>query len=202
MYTGKPDVSGETIRFNENCAESLLLDTDSHWLAIDRSVGQTKNEKTIIRKLRDILGPYKDYTPLFLVPNFGDEHETHKYVTRLTIGTIRNLKDDKALPKLKDAEIWLYESPWGALDPADINVIIPLDRHAMFAKCQAISMHQSQVTSTQYSDAALTHNRNNAEVLGGLIHGHATEKHDWGDYLEVFSSRVWLLEDYSLKSKK
>lgn len=93
-------------------------------------------------------------------------------------------------------EIWLYESPWSYLDTGDINVIIPLDKHAMFAKCQAISMHQSQDIRTRYSDIARAHSRGNAETLQEMVYGFASSSRKW-NYLEVFSARMWKLLDYS-----
>jgi LmbE family N-acetylglucosaminyl deacetylase len=186
------------IRLNESRAEALLLDTNSHWLDLDVAGNEAKSKEKVVGILRDMLGQTTD-DPIFLVPNFGDQHPTHKDVTKLVLEIIRKqgcVDDEPALTQLSKAEIWLYESPWAALDPAEINVIIPLDKHAMFAKCQAVSMHQSQVVRTEYSDIARTHSRYNAEVLREMIFGFGEVDHRW-DYVEVFSARKWELTDYS-----
>jgi len=180
------------IRFNESLAEKMLLDTNSHWLKLPKKMLEDKKSESVktFGAFLDqtILAPIKkDYTPLFLIPQFGDQHRTHQIVTEFMLKVIREWPSKK----LSGAELWMYESPWGALDTSDINRVIPLDKHAMFAKCQAISMHQSQEVRTQFTDVALARSRYYAETLPeSLIGGYGSGGLEW-DYVEVFSSRDW-----------
>ena len=189
------DMGKGEIRYNERLVEAMLLSVHSHWL----DLSDMKADNRVFEELKLIFKEYDDkWIPLFLVPNFGEQHHTHKGATELILRIIRSLKNRESLPKLKDALVWLYESPWSFLDPADINVIIPLDRHAMFAKCQAISVHQSQENRTQFSDVAWNRSRFLAETLPETVYGFGGSAREW-NYLEVFSARDWDLKDYSLQ---
>jgi len=198
------------IRFNESKAEAMLLDTDSYWLQLDKlkeldkKRGEKEDRKTIVDYLRKIVRTYKSRTPLFLIPQLTDLHPTHKHFAELLLDIFQRLfpaPQEKEKKKEKRVEVWTYETPWSTFDPLniyDINIIIPLDKHAMFAKCQAISMHQSQEIRTRFSDVARTHSKRIAEILPEMLFGFGRARLGW-DYIEVFSSRVWAIRNFSKK---
>jgi len=184
----------EAIRFNESKAEEILLDTRSYWLHLDKLEEKNKSrlddKKTIIDSLRKIIDNTRH--PLFLIPQLTDQHVAHRDLAKLLVSILHKLQ-------LSEVEVWTYESPWSTFDPLniyDINIIIPLDKHAIFAKCQAISMHRSQEIRTRFSDVARTHSKRIAEILPEMLFGYGKASRR-RDYVEVFSSRVWNIRDFS-----
>jgi hypothetical protein len=101
----------------------------------------------------------------------------------------------------KNADVWLYESPWIDLDNTEVNVLLPLDKHAMFAKCQAMAMHRSQESRTRYTDVARGKSRYRAEVLPELLFGHGTSGESW-DYVEAFQWKQPERLNFMVKKKR
>lgn len=193
------------IRRNESKAEAYLLDTETHWLDLDARGPDVDNREKIGQVLEEKIlteGILKDKTKvLFLIPHHRDEHETHRRVAQLVLKFLRACHEKEECERKSyeqacaKAEVWAYESPWVSLEPNDINVILPLDKHAIFAKCQAIAMHQSQEVRTRYSDIARTQGRHHAETLPELVFGFAGGGLGW-DYVEAFESRDWKLKAF------
>jgi len=188
------------VRYNESLGEEMTLATNSHWLALENLSDVSGTWEILHNFLQGILDEKR--IPLFLLPYHSDQHPTHKSIRKLMLGFIRNW------PELRDhffyengdprAEVWTYESPWSALNIEDINVIIPLNKYAMFAKCQAISMHQSQEFRTQFTDIATNRSRYFAEALPELLlSGFASAEKLESEFLEVFSSFDWFRRDFS-----
>ena len=98
--------------------------------------------------------------------------------------------------KHHNVEIWEYDSPWSTTEPYNINVILPLEKHAIFAKLQGISMHQSQEVRTKYTNVAWAKNKSIAETLPELLFGFSGGGLDW-EFLEVFSIKLWELKDFT-----
>jgi LmbE family N-acetylglucosaminyl deacetylase len=180
-----PDRSAEVrrqIRHNEARGEAFLLDAVAHWLDLrfdDPKSGRLLGRR--FQRLRDE-AERRSRRLLFLVPPFEDQHPTHRSARELVLEVLRTGD--------YHADVWAYESPWGFLSPTHINVILPLDKHAMFAKCQAISMHQSQEARTRYSEVARTQARRNAEVVPEEALAFGEGPFGW-DYLEVFHKLTW-----------
>jgi LmbE family N-acetylglucosaminyl deacetylase len=170
----------------------LVLDTVPHWL--DLRFDDPKSGRLLARrftKLREEAEARKRRLA-FLVPPFEDQHPTHRSARELVLEVLRKAE--------YDAEVWAYESPWGFLTPTHINVILPLDKHAMFAKCQAIAMHQSQEARTRYSEVARTQARRNAEVVPEEALAFGEGPFGW-DYVEVFHKLTWTTVLYGEKQR-
>jgi len=180
-----PDANAELrrqIRRNEARSEAFLLDAVAHWLDLrfdDPKSGRLLAKR--FKRLRDE-AERRHRRLTFLVPPFEDQHPTHRSARELVLEVLRNGD--------YHADVWAYESPWGFLSPTHINVILPLDKHAMFAKCQAISMHQSQEARTRYSEVARTQARRNAEVVPEEALSFGSGAFGW-DYVEVFHKLTW-----------
>jgi LmbE family N-acetylglucosaminyl deacetylase len=180
------------IRHNEARSEAFVLDTVPHWL--DLRFDDPKSGRLLARRfarLREDAEARKRRLT-FLVPPFEDQHPTHRSARELVLEVLRKAE--------YDAEVWAYESPWGFLTPTHINVILPLDKHAMFAKCQAIAMHQSQEARTRYSEVARTQARRNAEVVPEEALAFGEGPFGW-DYVEVFHKLTWTTVLYGEKQR-
>jgi len=175
------------VRRNESRGEAFVLDMETHWLDLrlddPRSSGQIERTLETLRREAERRG--RELT--FLVPPYEDQHPTHRSARELVLRVLRKGE--------YGADVWAYESPWGFLSSTHINVILPLDRHAMFAKCQAIAMHQSQEARTRYSEVARTQARRNAEILPEEAFAFGEGSFGW-DYVEVFHELRWKMEVY------
>lgn len=186
------------IRCCESRSEAMLLSAGTKWLHFSKGTIEKPAEftSTISNILENILIENSCDDPLILIPCFGDQHHTHINITKNMIDSIRHWPTEL----LDKTEVWLYESPWANLDTSSINVILPLDKHAAFAKMQAISMHQSQQSRTKFSEVALARSKYLAEVLPeSLIGGFGSGKFSW-DRVEIFSSINWKMLDFSSNS--
>jgi len=180
-----PDANAELrrqIRRNEARSEAFLLDALAHWL--DLRFDDPKSGRLLAKRFERLEheAERRRRRLTFLVPPFEDEHPTHRSARELVLEVLRGSD--------YHADVWAYESPWGFLSPTHINVILPLDKHAMFAKCQAISMHQSQEARTRYSEVARTQARRNAEVVPEEALAFGGGAFGW-DYVEVFHKLTW-----------
>ncbi len=178
------------IRHNEARGEAFVLDSIAHW--VDLRFDDPKSARLIGRRferLRDD-AESRGRRLTFLVPPFEDQHPTHRSARELVLEVLRS-GDYRA-------DVWAYESPWGFLLPTHINVILPLDKHAMFAKCQAIAMHQTQEARTRYSEVARTQARRNAEVVPEEALSFGEGPFGW-DYVEVFHKLTWTTVVYGSK---
>lgn len=180
-----PDANAELrrqIRRNEARSEAFLLDALAHWL--DLRFDDPKSGRLLAKRFKRLHdeAERRRRRLTFLVPPFEDQHPTHRSARELVLEVLRNGD--------YHADVWAYESPWGFLSPTHINVILPLDKHAMFAKCQAISMHQSQEARTRYSEVARTQARRNAEVVPEEALAFGGGAVGW-DYVEVFHKLTW-----------
>ena len=178
------------IRHNEARSEAFVLDTVAHWLDLrfdDPKSGRLMGRR--FQRLRDE-AESRHRRLTFLVPPFEDQHPTHRSARELVLEVLRKAE--------YHADVWAYESPWGFLTPTHINVILPLDKHAMFAKCQAIAMHQTQEARTRYSEVARTQARRNAEVVPEEALAFGEGPFGW-DYVEVFHKLTWTTVVYGEK---
>ncbi len=180
------------IRHNEARSEAFVLDTIPHWL--DLRFDDPKSGRLLARRFTRLReeAEARRRRLTFLVPPFEDQHPTHRSARELVLEVLRKAE--------YDAEVWAYESPWGFLTPTHINVILPLDKHAMFAKCQAIAMHQSQEARTRYSEVARTQARRNAEVVPEEALAFGEGPFGW-DYVEVFHKLTWTTVLYGQKQR-
>jgi hypothetical protein len=186
------------IRCCESRSEATLLSANSKWLQFPRDIVEKSSNflLSISPILEKILDENKNQHPLILMPCFEDQHHTHTNITKSMLDSIRHWPTKL----LDNAEIWLYESPWANLDTSAINVVLPLDKHATFAKMQAISMHQSQQIRTKFSEVALARSKYLAEVLPeSLLGGFGSGGFSW-DRVEIFSSVNWKMLDFSSNS--
>jgi LmbE family N-acetylglucosaminyl deacetylase len=170
------------IRHNEARSEAFVLDTVAHWL--DLRFDDPKSGRLLARRFGRLReeAESRGRRLTFLVPPFEDQHPTHRSARELVLEVLRKAEHL--------ADVWAYESTWGFLTPTHINVILPLDKHAMFAKCQAIAMHQSQEARTRYSEVARTQARRNAEVVPEEALAFGEGPFGW-DYVEVFHELTW-----------
>ena len=190
------------IRHNESMAEGYALATDVSWLELDRLKQESEKASRILDELRTIGGllAVVGREPLFIVPSPRDLHETHRRMTSMVLDILRrrrqNALRDIDLFQQSQLDVWIYESPWGPIEKDDVNVVVPLDRHAMFAKCQAIAMHRSQEKRTRFCTVALTRALHNAQTVGELvIAGTGGSSPDW-QYLEAFQRRLVDIENF------
>ncbi|OHB81777.1 MAG: hypothetical protein A2V98_04485 [Planctomycetes bacterium RBG_16_64_12] len=172
------------LRRNESLGEAFLLDAETHWLEL--RVDDPETEGQVGAKLEEIRGTeearHRPFT--LLIPPFEDLHPTHRWVRELVLRILRREAEYRA------ADVWVYESPWASLSPGNIDIILPLDKHAIFAKCQAISMHQSQEVRTHYTEVARTQARCKAEVVPEELFSFGGEARGW-DFVEVFQDLRW-----------
>ncbi len=173
------DARADDIRQNEALSEASLLGvSDMRWLGANTL---EMEEPALNSHLTALLSESPDGAGcVFLIPLLSDSHPTHSRITRATLKLIKTT--------YRESQVWTYESPWGHVDASEINVLVPLDKHAMFAKCQAMAMHRSQESRTSFADAVRGSNRSRAEtsreIVGGFGAGGCGGP-AW-DYAEVF----------------
>lgn len=183
------------IRRNEALGEAFLLDAETHWM--DLAVDEPENVSALAGKLKEVRKADKEGRRFtVLIPPFADEHPTHRWVRELVLRVL-SLEEEYRTSDLCD--VWVYESPWASLSPGNIDIILPLDKHAIFAKCQAIAMHQSQEVRTRYSEVARSQARRQAEVLPEEVFAFGGEAHGW-DFVEVFQDLTWQKTIYEARA--
>jgi len=172
------------MRRNESRSEAFLLGTSTCWMHLTRPDDPRAYHK-LEETLEGIRRRSREVRPLtVLIPPPEDQHATHRLIREVVLRFLRNRRE------YDDTDVWAYESPWGALAPTDINVVLPLDKHAMFAKCQAIAMHHSQETRTRFSEVARTRARLKAEVLPEELFAFGGGRFEW-HFVEVFQRVRW-----------
>jgi LmbE family N-acetylglucosaminyl deacetylase len=173
------------IRYNESLSEALLLDTKTVWLDLNLKTPEAHAKmRAKLWELRTKAFARRRALTV-LIPGAEDEHPTHRDARELVLRVLGQAEDG-----YEDTRVWAYQGPWARPTRSQVTVILPLDKYAMFAKCQAIAMHQSQEARTRYSDVARTQARLFAETVPEQVFGYGATESGW-DYLEVYHELHW-----------
>lgn len=184
MQAGLHPLLRSQIRRNESLAEAFLLDAETHWMAL--AVDDLEAVDQVTAKLEQIRGAEntRSRPVTVLIPSSEDQHPTHRWASELVLKVLRREEAYGA------AHVWAYESPWANLSAANIDIILPLDKYAIFAKCQGIAMHQSQEVRTHYTEVARTQARCKAEVVPEELFSFGGGARGW-DFVEVYQDLRW-----------
>lgn len=131
------------IREKEANEEAKILRTIPHFLFLDfYDNGKKSMDKDVERIYKEL----KIINPdIIILPQRKDTHPTHAMAREFSLA---------ALKRLKNTELWFYESTWGLFSQGDFNAIVSLPHRYIRKKIKAIRKHKSQITRTRYDIAA------------------------------------------------
>jgi len=104
----------------------------------EKSDSQDKDLDTQI--IKEIIK--KEKPKIIFLPNNLDLHPRHRLLSRLIL---------KALEELKmPVELFFYEIPWSVFSGREFNFIVPLSKELANRKINAIKVHKSQLSRTDF----------------------------------------------------
>ena len=132
-----------------------------------------KKIKALIEKIRP---------EIIFLPNPLDLHPRHKLLAKLVLNSLTK--------RNKGVGLFFYEIPWSVFSSNEFNFIVPLSKELMQQKINAIKIHKSQLSRTNFVKLA--------KALLSLRAGMVPEQKITG-YGSKFSLSNWV-EVYKYKS--